>query len=151
MVDIAGSTEMLAIVDSEEALWIALQICDSGFPGGSFAHSLGLESALHHKLVTDASCTLDAFVTLTLEQACAQLIPLACAGHKAYFIGSAAVDLEDNPFYGLMLVDSTCHISLTNEVARRASSTQGANFFHSLRYVVAFTYASTYAYWCLMQ
>ena len=39
VVEVAGDSE------ADDAQWIALQICDSSFPGGSFAHSLGLSSS----------------------------------------------------------------------------------------------------------
>ena len=90
---------------------------------------MGLESALHHKLVTDASSTLDSFVALTLEQACTQLVPLVRAGYISYVGEDSSIDLEDSPFDEFMLVDSTCHISLTNQVARRASTTQGKSHY----------------------
>ena len=125
----AGNVQKIAPVDTDDALWIALQLCDSGFPGGSFAHSVGRESALHHKLVTDASSTLDSFVALTLEQACTQLVPLVRAGYNSYLREGSSTDLEDSPFDEFMLVDSTCHISLTNQVARRASTTQGKTLY----------------------
>jgi urease accessory protein UreF len=146
--------------ESQEELWISLQICgnscvveliqimnvtvfkifhinfftpnlDSSFPGGSFAHSLGLESALHHNFVNNALGALDLFVSQTLEQAKHQLIPLVCAAHAAYSnrksstlsrcaTSKGLITLDD-----LMQIDGICHISLTNEVARRSSVTQG--------------------------
>jgi urease accessory protein len=45
-----------------------LQFGDSAFPVGSFSFSLGLESAVQQKLVTDAA-TLRAFVTTATQQA----------------------------------------------------------------------------------
>ena len=111
--------------DVEDALWIALQICDSSFPGGSFAHSLGLESALHHNLVSVAVGTLDLFVFATLEQACGQFIPLVCGGHRAYYNMEESLDAPSTSFCELMHVDAICQISLTNEVSRRSSVTQG--------------------------
>ena len=125
MVDGLKATMDAYPVETGEALWIALQICDSGFPGGSFAHSLGLESALYHKLVNSAPGSLDLFVFATLEQVCGQLIPLVCGGHMAYYGIDASSDIRSLPFYDLMHVDGVCHISLTNEVARRSSISQG--------------------------
>lgn len=68
------------------ALWLALQICDSSFPGGkvlqiripvdvpfivltsgSFSHSNGLESAFHHGLISDEA-SLMKFIAMTVEQ-----------------------------------------------------------------------------------
>ena len=114
-------------------LWKALQICDSSFPGGSFAHSVGLESALHHRFVTEEASTLDSFVLLTLEQVNSQLIPFVISAHDVYFNNTSidacdAVELVgDDNLNELIIIDETCHISLTNEVARRSSINQGGN------------------------
>ena len=116
-----------------EELWKALQICDSGFPGGSFAHSVGLESALHHRFVTDEAGTLHSFVLLTLEQANSQLVPFVASAHDIYSYNTSvcdAVELEgDGTLNEFIIIDETCHISLTNEVARRTSINQGGNEF----------------------
>ena len=123
----------------DEELWIALQICDSGFPGGSFAHSVGLESALHHRFVTEEVGTLDSFVLLTLEQASGQLIPFVTAAHDLYFCTvkasthDAVKSRSDNFLNELIIIDGTCHISLTNEVARRSSINQGGDQFCEMR------------------
>ena len=119
VVEVAGDSE------ADDAQWIALQICDSSFPGGSFAHSLGLESALHHKLVSVVAGTLDLFVFATLEQACGQLIPLVCGGHRAYYNIEDSLESPSISFHELMHCDEICQVSLTNEVSRRSSITQG--------------------------
>ena len=79
---------------------MALQICDTSFPSGSLANSLGLESALHHGLICTDKATsiptlqptqhddpaLDSLVTflrLTLEQAALGSLPFVCAAHCA--------------------------------------------------------------------
>jgi urease accessory protein UreF len=109
----------------EDELWLALQICDS-FPGGAFAHSLGLESALQHKFVNGGTGTLDLFVSLALEQACAQLIPLVSSAHESYFrISRIEKICPELSLKDLIRVDNLCHITLTNEVARRSSINQG--------------------------
>lgn len=119
-----------------EELWKALQICDSSFPGGSFAHSFGLESALNHRFVTEEVGTLDSFVLLTLEQANSQLIPFVVSAHNLYFCSSSAdlshpVNLgRDDILNEFTIIDGTCHISLTNEVARRSSINQGGDWFY---------------------
>ena len=41
--------------DTLKETWFALQICDASFPGGGFAHSQGLESALFHGFITQRS------------------------------------------------------------------------------------------------
>ena len=116
-------------VGTVDELWIALQICDSSFPGGSFAHSLGLESALQHKLVNSISSSLDSFVSMTLEQVNAQLIPLVSAAHDEYYVEHQSSSFQDSrvlhSLEALLRIDALCHISLTNEVARRSSINQG--------------------------
>jgi urease accessory protein UreF len=116
-------------VESVDEMWIAFQICDSSFPGGSFAHSLGLESALQHKLVNSTSSSLDSFVSMSLEQANAQLVPLVSAAHNEYYAEHQSSSFQDSrviySLEALLRVDALCHISLTNEVARRSSINQG--------------------------
>lgn len=110
----------------EDELWLALQICDSSFPGGAFAHSLGLESALQHKFVNGGTGTLDLFVSLALEQACAQLIPLVSSAHESFFrIVCIERICPELSLKDLIRIDNLCHITLTNEVARRSSVNQG--------------------------
>lgn len=110
----------------EDELWIALQICDSSFPGGAFAHSLGLESALQHKFINGGAGTLDLFVSLALEQACAQLIPLVSSAHGLFLRIGHDVDIHPQlPLRKLIRIDELCHVTLTNEVARRSSVNQG--------------------------
>jgi urease accessory protein len=119
-------------VETVDEMWIALQVCDSSFPGGSFAHSLGLESALQHKLVNSTSSSLDSFVSIALEQANAQLIPLVSAAHHEYYGKHQNSSLKDSrvvySFEALLRIDALCHISLTNEVARRSSINQGLHY-----------------------
>jgi urease accessory protein UreF len=52
-----------------EEMWIALQLCDSSFPGGALANSNGLESAFHHGFVfkNDVN-SLKMYINLVLEQ-----------------------------------------------------------------------------------
>lgn len=110
----------------EDELWIALQICDSSFPGGAFAHSLGLESAIQHKFINRGAGTLDLFVSLALEQACAQLIPLVNSAHGIFLRIAHDIDIHPQlPLCELIRIDELCHVTLTNEVARRSSINQG--------------------------
>ncbi|MBB6729882.1 urease accessory protein UreF [Cohnella zeiphila] len=39
----------------DEARYLLLQLCDSGFPSGAFSHSFGFETYLHEGTITDAS------------------------------------------------------------------------------------------------
>jgi urease accessory protein UreF len=52
----------------EESLWLALLLCDSSFPSGSFSHSLGLESALHHGYIKKDEVSLKQHLHLIFEQ-----------------------------------------------------------------------------------
>lgn len=98
-----------------------------GFPGGSFAHSVGLESSFHHKLIHNTSSALNLFVSLTLEQAASFQLPLILASHEAYLLKDQINHVKNEciSLDSLIHIDSLCHSSLTNEVARRSSITQG--------------------------
>lgn len=54
----------------EESLWLALLLCDSGFPSGSFSHSLGLEAALFHSYFEKDEISLKKHLHLVFEQVC---------------------------------------------------------------------------------
>lgn len=91
-------------------LW---QLADSGFPAGGFAHSGGLEAALHHGEVADA----DALWSLVLAA-------IAQAGHGALPLVTAAYsDMGD-----LAELDALCDAFLSNPVPNRASRAQGQAF-----------------------
>jgi urease accessory protein len=141
MLDDLSSRSDPSAVETVDEMWIALQVCDSSFPGGSFAHSLGLESALQHKLVNSASSSLDSFVSMTLEQANAQLIPLVSAAHHEYYAEYQNSSFQDSrlaySLEALLRIDELCHISLTNEVARRSSINQG--MYYSYTFVMNFS------------
>jgi len=93
--------------------WLLLQLADSAFPTGGFAHSSGLEAAVAlGELRTAADLAL--FVDDTLAQ----------AGHLALpFVGAA----HDAPAR-LTDLDRACDALLTSHVANRASRTQGRAF-----------------------
>jgi urease accessory protein len=112
----------------EQQLWLALEICDSSFPGGAFAHSLGLESAKNHGWVNESRESLKSFVLQTLEQAVAQLLPLINQAH-----GHCTAQSSDSTVHlgGLYEVDEVCHTLLTNEVTRRSSRAQGKCFLRA--------------------
>lgn len=83
-----------------------LQLSDSGFPSGSFAHSYGLEQALNQRLVTGAE-EVEAFVRSVITQSAATADARACyaAGEgdittaietdEALFRTKAAAELRD--------------------------------------------------------
>ena len=71
---------------STTSLLALLQIADSAFPSGGFAHSYGLEQALRQGLVQDVA-GLEAFVTSVLTQSVA-----TCEARATYAAARAARD-----------------------------------------------------------
>ena len=114
--------------EGEEQLWLALEICDSGFPGGAFAHSLGLESAKNHGFVTESRDSLKSFVLQTLEQSVTHMLPLI---HRAHICSTDSDSNMTALLTELRHVDGYCHTILTNEVSRRASRAQGKCFLRA--------------------
>jgi urease accessory protein len=94
-------------------MWRILQLADSAFPTGGFAHSAGLEAAMQLGEVRDRAELL-AFVEDALWQAGASGLPLV----------RAALRGEDD----LGALDARCDRFLTSHVAHRASRTQGRAF-----------------------
>jgi urease accessory protein len=93
--------------------WRVLQLADSAFPTGGFAHSAGLEAAYQQGEVRGLE-GLERFVRETLWQAGHGGLPLAAAAHEA---ASA-----------LPRIDALCDAFLSNPVANRASRVQGRAF-----------------------
>jgi len=93
--------------------WRVLQVADSGFPTGGFAHSGGLEAALSAGVV-DSAAQFDAYVRAHLWNVGNASLPFVAAAHGA----PATVDELDR------LIDA----QLSNHVANRASRTQGRAF-----------------------
>lgn len=110
-----------------------LQICDTAFPSGSLANSLGLESAIAHGIVTRLpDDSLHAFVCLTLEQMAHQSLPFVRAAHAATLLrNSDACDAPARIVACLCEVDHICSVVTLNEVARRSSLNQGKCFLRA--------------------
>ncbi|MBZ4418827.1 urease accessory protein UreF [Myxococcus sp. RHSTA-1-4] len=93
--------------------WRLLQLADSGFPTGGFAHSGGLEAAVQQGEVRGAP-ELRRFVRELLWQAGHGGLPLVSAAHG-----------EPSE---LPALDARAEAFLSNHVANRASRTQGRAF-----------------------
>ncbi|MBI2395243.1 MAG: urease accessory protein UreF [Deltaproteobacteria bacterium] len=91
--------------------WLLLQLSDSAFPTGGFAHSGGLEAAVQAKLV---SSERDVWRWL---------------GDAVWGIGWSALPFVSAASAGALAeVDAACDAFLTSAVANRASRTQGRAF-----------------------
>jgi urease accessory protein len=90
--------------------WLILQLADSAFPTGGFAHSAGLEAGVHLGEV-DSSDALVRFVDDALWQAGSLGLP---------FVRAAHADPESLP-----MLDARCDVLLAGHVPNRASRTQG--------------------------
>jgi urease accessory protein len=95
--------------------WLLLQLADSGFPAGGFAHSAGLEASVQLGRVTDRR-ELHAFVDAALWQVGHGTLPLVGAAHDAH------------DAVALAALDALTHATLSSHVARAASRTQGKAF-----------------------
>ncbi|MBZ4407423.1 urease accessory protein UreF [Myxococcus sp. XM-1-1-1] len=93
--------------------WKVLQLADSGFPTGGFAHSGGLEAAVQAGEVRGAP-ELRRFTRELLWQAGHGALPLLSAAHRE------ASRLPE--------LDARADAFLTSHVAHRASRTQGRAF-----------------------
>ena len=90
--------------------FLVWQLIDSGFPAGGFAHSGGLEAAMHHGHVVDATDVRE-FARRSLAQCGRSSLPLVTAAHQR----------PDE----LAELDDVCDVFLSNPVANRASRAQG--------------------------
>jgi urease accessory protein len=93
--------------------WRILQVADSGFPTGGFAHSAGLEAAFRQGEVRTAR-QLAAYVRAHLWN----------VGHASLPFVGAAYDEPER----LGALDAQVDASVLNHVANRASRTQGRAF-----------------------
>ena len=93
-------------------VYLLLQLADSAFPGGGFAHSGGLEAAMHHGLVGNRGQVFE-FARHTVLQTAAASLPFVTAAHS----DERRSDLDE--------LDELCDAFLTNPIANKASRAQG--------------------------
>ena len=105
-----------------ETTWLVLQLGDSTFPTGGFAHSQGLEAAWQLGHVRDVG----AYVDESLWQAGSAALPFVRAG-------------ADSEGSGFRDVDATCDAFVVNHVANRASRAQGRSLLSTVKRVFAGT------------
>jgi urease accessory protein len=96
--------------------WRVIQLADSAFPAGGFAHSAGLEAASHLGEARSPA-RLDAFVRAHLWNVGTASLPFVGAAHDA------PRELRE-----VWSLDAKVDAFLTNHVANRASRTQGRAF-----------------------
>ncbi len=104
--------------------WQVLQVIDSAFPTGGFAHSSGLEAAVQLGDVRTSS-DVDGFLRSHLWNAGASALPFVAAAHDA-----------PGDWPGL---DEAFDATLINHVANRASRTQGRAFLSTCERVFSET------------
>ncbi|XP_074294752.1 urease accessory protein F [Silene latifolia] len=93
--------------------WSLWQLLDSILPTGGFAHSYGLEAAMQARIVNSPE-DLQIFVTHVLENTGSLLLPFVYATTTSH-------DIET-----WHKLDKLLNAMLSNEVARKASTTQGS-------------------------
>jgi urease accessory protein len=99
-----------AMSDAYQLELLALQLADSAFPSGSFAHSGGIEAAWKWgELGSRESLTI--YLETVIRQLPYGTLPFFSAAYQ-----------QQRPFAE---IDQLCHAVLNNHVARRASSKQG--------------------------
>lgn len=93
--------------------WTQWQLLDSILPTGGFAHSYGLEAAIQARIVSSPQ-NLKSFIIQVLENTATLLLPFVHCANKSPSIDNYAK------------LDKLLEATLTNEVGRKASASQGA-------------------------
>jgi urease accessory protein len=96
--------------------WLLLQIADSAFPAGGFAHSAGLEAMVQAGAIDRSRGVADFARDVIWQTACGAL-PFVRAAH------SECADVAS--------LDALSEVTLWSSVANRASRTQGRAFVDS--------------------
>ncbi|GDY11619.1 urease accessory protein UreF [Planctomycetota bacterium] len=99
-----------------DGTWLLLQLADSAFPTGGFAHSSGIEAAAQLGMIRDQP-SLTRWLTGLADQAGRLLLPYAAAAWD---------DTERWPE-----IDQRCDAQTANLVANRASRAQGQALLHA--------------------
>lgn len=98
---------------NQHLLWSQWQLLDSILPTGGFAHSYGLEVAMQSRMVNNPE-DLRSFVIQVLENTGSLLLPFVYCASKS---PDAAAWVK---------LDQLLEATLTNEVGRKASTSQGS-------------------------
>jgi urease accessory protein len=93
--------------------WTQWQVLDSILPTGGFAHSYGLEAAMQSRMVNNQE-DLRSFVIQVLENTGSLLLPFVYCASKS----------PDTAAW--VKLDQLLEATLTNEVGRKASTSQGS-------------------------
>jgi urease accessory protein len=119
---------------TDQALLRLLQLTDSAFPTGAFAHSFGLETYVVRRLV-DTDARLETFIANTLLHAVAPSDGVACI-----VAARAGVDWEDI----VLRLDRRLTAMKTVGEFREASRTLGTRFLRTATQLFALPRASRY-------
>src|SRR5687768_9678360 len=119
---------------TDQALLRLLQLTDSTFPVGAFAHSFGLETYVVQGTVDNAA-TLEAFIANTLRQAMAPSDGVACLA--AIRAGAGWEDVVQSLDHRLTAMKTVSEF-------RTASRSLGSGFLRTATQLLSLPRASSY-------